>query len=298
MKILFFVGKGGVGKSTSSALFSVKLAAGGNTVFLNSIDPAHNLHDIFKTQIGSRPKEVLSGLTVMETDLGEWVKKYLKDTQKELKSIYKYQQALNLQKYFKILKYSPGIEEYAVLLALEHVVNKNSDRDYIVFDTPPTALTLRFLALPSVSLHWLMELSGFRQIILDKKDIMTKIRSGKRQGLAEKDPVLLRITQLLDRYSRFAQLLKDLKNTRIIVVLNPDRLSLAESISIKNELEGLGITIPFVIVNKYGGQSDFLSILEKEFTDTHIGVLEKQREEIRGTDMLSELEIPIEAGLL
>jgi len=298
VKILFFVGKGGVGKSTSSALFSVKLAAGGNTVFLNSIDPAHNLHDIFKTQIGSRPKEVLSGLTVMETDLGEWVKKYLKDTQKELKSIYKYQQALNLQKYFKILKYSPGIEEYAVLLALEHVVNKNSDRDYIVFDTPPTALTLRFLALPSVSLHWLMELSGFRQIILDKKDIMTKIRSGKRQGLAEKDPVLLRITQLLDRYSRFAQLLKDLKNTRIIVVLNPDRLSLAESISIKNELEGLGITIPFVIVNKYGGQSDFLSILEKEFTDTHIGVLEKQREEIRGTDMLSELEIPIEAGLL
>ncbi len=298
MKILIFVGKGGVGKSTGSALFSVKLAAGGSTVFLNSIDPAHNLHDIFKMQIGSRPKEIFPGLTVLETEPGEWVKKYLKDTQKELRSIYKYQQALNLQKYFKILKYSPGIEEYAVLLALEHAVNRNKEKDYIVFDTPPTALTLRFLALPSVSLHWLNELSGFRQTILDKKDIMTKIRSGKKQGLVEKDPVLLRIKQLLDRYGGFAQLLKDPRKTRIIVVLNPDRLSFAESISIKNELEGIGITISFAIVNKYGGQTDFLSILKKEFTGTHIGVLEKQREEIRGIDTLSGLEIPIDEGML
>jgi len=298
VKILFFIGKGGVGKSTSSALFSVKLAAIGNTVFLNSIDPAHNLHDIFKTQIGSRPREILPGLTVLETELGEWVKKYLKDTQKELKSIYKYQQALNLQKYFKILKYSPGIEEYAVLLALEHAVNQYSGNDYIIFDTPPTALTMRFLALPSVSLHWLSELSGFRQIILDKKDIMTKIRSGKREGFTEKDPVLLRIKQLFKRYNRFAQLIKNPKNTRLIVVMNPDRLSLSESISIRNGLADLGITIPFTIVNKYRGQSDFLSTLREEFANTHVGILEKQGEEIRGIEMLSKVSIPIDPELL
>lgn len=48
MKILFFVGKGGVGKSTTSSLFAIKLALSGKSVILNSIDPAHNLHNIFR----------------------------------------------------------------------------------------------------------------------------------------------------------------------------------------------------------------------------------------------------------
>ncbi|MCK5201063.1 MAG: ArsA family ATPase, partial [Spirochaetales bacterium] len=175
MKVIFFTGKGGVGKSTSSAIFAYKLAKAGKSVFLNSIDPAHNLHDIFDTKLGVIPKDVVDGLSVVETDLEQWVKKYLKDTEKEFKEVYKYQEAFNLHKYFRTLKYSPGLEEYAVLLALRDTIEKYSDRDYIVFDTPPTALTLKFLALPSVSLLWLRELVKFRQMILDKKEIVTKI---------------------------------------------------------------------------------------------------------------------------
>ncbi|MEA1911042.1 MAG: ArsA-related P-loop ATPase, partial [Spirochaetota bacterium] len=34
LKVIFFTGKGGVGKSTSSALFAYKLAKAGNSVLL------------------------------------------------------------------------------------------------------------------------------------------------------------------------------------------------------------------------------------------------------------------------
>ena len=43
MKILFFMGKGGVGKSTLSTLTAIYLAKNGNKVLLTSLDPAHNL---------------------------------------------------------------------------------------------------------------------------------------------------------------------------------------------------------------------------------------------------------------
>jgi len=164
-RVLFFVGKGGVGKSTNSSLFALKLARSGKQVLLNSIDPAHNLHDIFQTPLGSKPKQIVPGIEAMETDLDQWVKKYLKDTERDFRSVYKYQEAFNLHRYFKTLKYSPGLEEYAVLLALVDTLRRFADRDYIIFDTPPTALTLKFLALPDVSLLWLQELSQFRQLV-------------------------------------------------------------------------------------------------------------------------------------
>ena len=61
-RVLFFVGKGGVGKSTNSSLFALKLARSGRQVLLNSIDPAHNLHDIFQLSLDAKPKRIVPGL--------------------------------------------------------------------------------------------------------------------------------------------------------------------------------------------------------------------------------------------
>ncbi|RKX78718.1 MAG: ArsA family ATPase [Spirochaetes bacterium] len=295
MKILFFVGKGGVGKSTLSALYAVKLARRGKKVFLNSIDPAHNLHDIFCINLSSTPREIIPGLAAVETDLNIWVKKYLKETERELKSVYKYQEAFNLHKYFKTLKYAPGIEEYAVFLALEDTVkeSKTEDIDFLIFDTPPTALTLKFFALPSVSLIWLKELKIFRQTILDKKEIITKIKSGTRGGLIEKDPVLKRIDTLIARYEEFFSVLKAPHISSVFVVLNPFKLSRSESLLIQQELTNLGINIPYVILNKYTGDDEFMHSLKKEFKDSIIGIMETQNGEIEGVETLDSLELPV-----
>jgi len=294
LKILFFTGKGGVGKSTNSALFAVQLAKAGYTVLLNSIDPAHNLKDIFECRLGMEPKEIMDGLKVMETDLSVWVKKYLRDTEKNFKEVYKYQKAFNLQKYFTTLKYSPGLEEYAVLLALNDTISRFKELDFIIFDTPPTALTLKFLALPDVSILWLKELSKFRQSILDKKEIITKIKQGGRKKKeVEKDPVLSKLNSLVHRYDSLISLLKDPDMTKIIVVLNPDQLSFNESCTIIYELSDLKLKVSHIIVNKYRGQEKFTSEVSACFEDIPVVTLDLQDSEITGVKKLTEINIPI-----
>ena len=45
-RVFFFLGKGGVGKTTSAASLALNLSRRGHTVFWASIDPAHNLWDV------------------------------------------------------------------------------------------------------------------------------------------------------------------------------------------------------------------------------------------------------------
>lgn len=298
MKVIFFTGKGGVGKSTSSALFASKLAAMGKRVFLNSIDPAHNLHDIFECRLGAMAKEIAPGLTIMETDLDFWVKKYLKDTEREFKDIYRYQEAFNLHKYFNTLKYSPGLEEYAVLLALQDSIEKYSDRDYIVFDTPPTALTLKFLALPSVSLLWLEELLKFREMILEKKGIISKILKKGENGASETDPVLKRINGLIETYRSLADLFRDGEKTKVFLVLNPDRLSLSESRDIHKRLKSLGIGLPFVVYNKCDPPARVPESLKEEFSESNIFAMEKRELEMIGLKTFHSINLDREIGIL
>jgi len=298
-RVLFFVGKGGVGKSTNSSLFALKLARSGKQVLLNSIDPAHNLHDIFQVSLGPKPKQIIPGLEVMETDLDQWVKKYLKDTERDFRSVYKYQEAFNLHRYFKTLKYSPGLEEYAVLLALVDTLRRFADRDYIVFDTPPTALTLKFLALPDVSLLWLQELSQFRQLILDKEQIITRIKQGRKQGSRERDPILGKIADMVDLYRGLAELLKVPDTTRTFLVLNPDELSLAESQLIWREMSNLGMRIPYLILNKAKADGEFVKQIEKHFPHARVLVLQAVvGKELTGIETLDSVQLPLDIAEL
>jgi arsenite-transporting ATPase len=295
-RVLFFVGKGGVGKSTNSSLFALKLARSGKRVILNSIDPAHNLHDIFQVSLDSKPKRVVPGLEAMETDLDRWVKKYLKDTERDFRMVYKYQEAFNLHRYFKTLKYSPGLEEYAVLLAMVDTLRRFADRDCIVFDTPPTALTLKFLALPDVSLLWLKELSQFRQLILDKEQIITRIRQGRKNKIQERDPILGKIADLMDLYRGMSELLKDPATTRTFLVLNEDELSLAESELIWKELTNIGMKIPYLIVNKSSGGGGFVGRIEKQFPDARVLLLPVMSEgQLTGLEALEAVQLPLDA---
>jgi len=119
-KIMFYLGKGGVGKSTTSSLSAVEYALKGEKVFLTSMDPAHNLSDIFETKLGEKPHKLNDNLYVSEVDLDHWINDYLNDVQRQMTKTYSYLTALNLEKHFGIIRYSPGIEEYALLRAFTY----------------------------------------------------------------------------------------------------------------------------------------------------------------------------------
>jgi arsenite-transporting ATPase len=61
--LTFFVGKGGVGKTTVSAAYAVWLArqTSSKRVLLLSTDPAHSLADVFATRVPRRSTEIAAG---------------------------------------------------------------------------------------------------------------------------------------------------------------------------------------------------------------------------------------------
>ena len=68
--VLFFTGKGGVGKTSCAAASAVMLAEKGRRVLLVSTDPASNLQDIFSVSLSPEPQPVAAvpGLYMANVD--------------------------------------------------------------------------------------------------------------------------------------------------------------------------------------------------------------------------------------
>lgn len=251
----FFLGKGGVGKTTLSAAFGLSLARSGKKVLVASLDPAHNLGDVYRTVLRDTPVPVEPNLDALEVDLAAWVDKYLEESRTEMKTTYSYAGTLNLDSFFDIMKYSPGTEEYAVLWAIEHIhCDLAAGYDVVVFDTPPTALSLRFLAMPAISNLWVAELTKLRERILDRRTSITRINpeSAVAASCVDKDDdkVYGRLGSIRKRLSALQNLFS--KESYVAVVLNPDHLSVSEALRIQEELGKIDIPLSGLCVNKRG----------------------------------------------
>jgi len=245
---LFFMGKGGVGKSTSAALTSIFLAKEENRVLIVSLDPAHNQSDIFEKDFSDKASEVLPGLSAIEIEQEIWIRRYLKEVHHQIKKTYAYLTAFNLEKYFSVIKHSPGLEEYALILAFEKIRADYSHYDYLVFDMPPTALSLKFFNLPSLSLVWIEHLLALRREIIEKRELITRIKLLGREF--ERDKVLKKIEAQGGQYQTLKETFQDIEQTRVFLVLNPDKLSHAESLRIFNALKAINIKLFHTIYNK------------------------------------------------
>ena len=283
-RLLFFIGKGGVGKSTSSALTSVYLAAQSYKTLLVSMDPAHNQCDIFERDFSEKPKKVSETLTVKEVNTDFWIEKYLKETTNQIKETYRYESAFNLQNYFNVLQFSPGLEEYALLLAFEDTLHKYGDRDFIVFDMAPTALTLRFFSLPFITLIWLEELLTLRSEIYRKKEIISKIKIAGRE--IEQDRVKAKLQTLIGNYEHLREhFMSD--TTRVNLVMNNDKLSFSEAFRIREKLTDIHIRIDRIVVNKLKANENTAAI-EREFKDQKIARLQLAPEGLTGYEVLQD----------
>ncbi|MFC1813974.1 ArsA family ATPase [Thermodesulfobacteriota bacterium] len=264
MKILFYTGKGGVGKSTVSAASAWQLSQK-YRVLIVSLDPAHNLGDVFGVVLKHKKRRFTDSLYLKEVNLQKLCREYLQRETDVLSQTYRYLQTINLDNYFSVLKYSPGIEEYALLTSIEDTVRSERDFDYIIFDTPPTGLTLRFLALPWVTITWIDRLIQIRRDILEKRHTIYRIRGrldDQETILSydeDEDDILKRLKRLKENYQTLASVLQG-KDCGIVLVYNPDTLSLKESKRLADGLRELNLPLRLLINNKiqerYGAMAD------------------------------------------
>jgi arsenite-transporting ATPase len=282
---IFFVGKGGVGKSTMAALCAVSLGEGGRRALVVSMDPAHNLSDIFEKKLSDKPFSITPVLSAMEVDEENWVRAYLDEIQEQINRTYSYLTAFNLEKYFKVIKHSPGLEEYALILAFNKIIKGFSSYDYIIFDMPPTALALKFFNLPALSLVWIEQLINLRREIIEKRKIITKIRIIKKER--ETDKVYNKLNTKRDYFLSLKDEFENIELSKINLVTNPDTLSFAESERIYSGLKDINIGIERIIYNKMQKGESIRRIVET-FPGIEVTAVANSKTPLLGLENLRE----------
>ena len=293
-RLVFFLGKGGVGKTTLSSATAYALSRQGKRVLIASLDPAHNLGDVFGIRLRNEPMPMADGLDGIEVDVAEWVTRYLDESRREIKATYAYNMSLNLDSLLDILKYAPGTEEYAVLWAIEHVQQAYAGAyDTIVFDTPPTALALRFLAMPSLSILWMQALAKLRGQILAKRQTLLRVNptAAVLKGATDKreDRVYGKLTSIQKRLHSLHDLFT--RDSYLTVVMNPDELSLAESLRIREELDRLGLRLRSVCLNKAAPAAAIPNGLSEQFKDFPIFPSDLRPGGIQGREGLAQVDV-------
>ncbi|MDH6310654.1 arsenite-transporting ATPase [Dysgonomonas sp. PFB1-18] len=130
-RVIFTMGKGGVGKTTLATGIALGLVSRGAKVHLTTTDPANHLnYDL----------AVKSGLTVSRIDEAEVLEKY----KNEVRSTAAPTMSAEDMEYIEEDLRSPCTQEIAVFKAFAEIVDK-ADNEVIVIDTAPTGHTLLLL---------------------------------------------------------------------------------------------------------------------------------------------------------
>src|SRR6202011_2115663 len=87
-QVVFFGGKGGVGKTTCSAGFALGASRAGKRVLLVSTDPAHSISDIFEREIGPKERELQPRLTALEIDADAEAARYIADVKRDIERMF------------------------------------------------------------------------------------------------------------------------------------------------------------------------------------------------------------------
>ncbi len=242
IRLFFFAGKGGVGKTTLSSSFALGLAERGIKTLLISTDPAHSLSDILGTQVGASPVEVTRNLSAVEIDPQEAVDSYIKRTLRVVERTFSPESIQHIRDMVKGIKDAPGTLETALIDALSELILSNlAGAKAIVVDTAPTGHTLYMISTVRKAGKWLEEL-------IEKKERAHKLRE-MAGGEAEGTEIIESLRERRQRLVRFSDLLSS-SQTSFLPVMIAQKLSIEETRRLVESLRAWDLKVSKIIVNR------------------------------------------------
>jgi arsenite/tail-anchored protein-transporting ATPase len=238
-RILFFGGKGGVGKTTSASAAALAASQAGKRVLLVSTDPAHNTADIFGRPIGPEIVEVRANLHALEIDAAQESARYVDEVKVRIKELFGHAILKEAHRQIDLAASMPAAEEVALFDRIGSLIRGEDDRfDLIVFDTAPTGHTLRLIRMPELMEAWIRALSRSRRAMLgvDQDD--------------RNDPIMRSLAERLERLREFRARLVSPRVTAFVLVLMAERLPIEETARAMAQLEDAGVRIGALVVNR------------------------------------------------
>lgn len=247
--VLFFGGKGGVGKTTCATAFALLASETGKRTLMVSTDPAHSTSDILQRQLDAQPQRLSEFLWALEINAEEEAEAYISGVRDHLRRVVKPSLRGEVERQVEMARVSPGTEEAALFDRIAALMQDlRSQYDLIVFDTAPTGHTLRLLSLPELMEAWIDGMIGRRKQVNQMSRMWRNVAGGTPDD--ERDPIEQVLEERRRKFVRMRRVLLEPGRTAFIFVLTAEKLPILETQKAVKTLRRHEIPVGGLIVNR------------------------------------------------
>lgn len=282
MRIVLYVGKGGVGKTTVSAATAVRVAEQGQRTLVVSTDTAHSLADSLGQTLGSDPTQIAPNLWAQEINALDEVRNHWRKLEGYFASMLKKKGADDVVA--EELALLPGMDEIISLLQIwKHA--KSGSYDAVIIDAAPTGETVRLLSMPEMFNWYATRINAWHKRTLSIAGPLLK-------PLMPKNNVFDAIPELAEHVEAMRKVFTDPRYSSYRVVLNPEKMVIKEAQRATTYLSLFNYPVDAIIMNR---------VLPETSADPFFNVLCQQQQEYRDLAYrsfapLPILEVPMQAG--
>ena len=295
MRIILYLGKGGVGKTTVAAATAVRSAELGYRTLVASTDIAHSLADSFDIPLGDKPKEIAPNLWAQEISVVADIHNYWGTIQEFVSGMMAGPGISSVVA--DELSAIPGMDEIVSLLHI-NMQAKEQNFDRVIIDAAPTGETIRLLTIPDTFRWYAGHLSRYDTTVMRAlKPFAGKLLNGPAA-------LLDALGKLDEATAELRTTLSDPEISSYRVVLQPEKMVLREAERAISYLGLFNYPVDSVVVNRilpdaaeestfYNQRRDiqqrYMEMIENNFRPLPIWYAPYYAHEVVGIEALSHL---------
>jgi arsenite/tail-anchored protein-transporting ATPase len=303
-RVLLFTGKGGVGKTTVAAATALCCADLGLRTIVLSTDPAHSLADALDVELGPLAAPITENLHGQQLDAQDRMEDSWSEIQRYLHEVFRWAgvDALEAEE----LAVIPGLDEVFGLADIKHHATSGY-WDVVVVDCGPTAETVRLLSLPDVLGRYMERLFPVGRRV---NRVVSPVLARMTNLPVADDGVFAATQRFYDQLDGIRDILADGTRTSVRLVVNPERMVIAEARRTHTYLSLFGYHVDAVVANRIlpddvadpfflrwkAAHQEHLATVEREFAPLPTLRVPWQPGEPVGLEMLRQVGLALYRG--
>src|SRR5256885_1181445 len=267
MRIILYLGKGGVGKTTISAATAVRSAKMGKRTLVVSTDLAHSLADCLNTPLASHPKELSPNLWAQEVNVLDEMRRGWSKVQDAMSKVLRKQGLDEVMS--EELALIPGMDE---IVSLTNIYRNAREGNFevVIIDAAPTGETVRLLSMPDTFQWYVGRITSSAALNLARPLIKAVMPSAE---------ILDTVQLLSERVKVLREVLGNPDISSYRPVVNPERMVIKEALRAETYLALFGYPIDGVVCNRVIQPGDYADAFMQDLYRNQ----EQQRSQIHAT---------------
>ena len=265
MRIILYLGKGGVGKTTISAATAVRSAMLGKRTLVVSTDLAHSLADCLNKPLTSEPKELATNLWAQEVNALDEMRRGWGKLQVSMSKMLRNRGIDSVMA--EELALIPGMDEIVSLINIYRNA-REGNFDVVIIDAAPTGETVRLLSMPD-TFQW------YAGRIMNLQSGTLNLARPLIKAFLPSAEILDAVKELSERVKTLREVLGNPDISSYRPVVNPERMVIKEAMRAETYLALFGYPIDAVVCNRVLPKGDYQDTFMQELYQNQTKLLQQ-----------------------